>query len=119
MLINFGIDSFELQGLAKQQSIELYQQNLKTSNQLMQVDTSYNDRPDLEPLSLRPAFRFLDKFIHDLIKRTVFAPQDEKNAPTLGKSTGQRITSRGLRATWQLTHNHRFKTYKEPPYLII
>ena len=29
------------------------------------------------------------------------------------QTTGQRITSRGLRATWQLTANHRLKTYKE------
>ena len=28
------------------------------------------------------------------------------------QTTGQSITSGGLRATWQLTDNHRLKTYK-------
>ena len=52
----------------------------------MQVDTPFNDRSVLEPLSLRRAFRVLDKFYQDLIRRTVFAFHNEKIAPTLGKT---------------------------------
>ena len=51
----------------------------------MEAGATSDDRPIIDPLSMRPTCRHLDKFNQDLVRRTVFALHSERVAPTLGK----------------------------------